>query len=266
MQGTRALGTFLRDLRHSRGGLRLRHFILVLLLAVPLAADPLTEVRSSLARFTGRAPIRATYEVQQSVLSEGKFGNDKYDGKATVELEGDAEGVRVVYSRTLLDQVEREESAKSRDPKQETPTVSALRQVDPVDTADVLDFAPVLLRTLDGAKVVTDQAGTWAGKPARVIVFRLADKLDDDDAGKVKFAQNRLTLWLGPELVPLAAERVVEMKISFLIFKAESKQKKSWHFAQVGDRLVRVRLESSESNSGMGQKGNEQLVATAKVR
>ena len=106
----------------------MRHFVLVLLLAVPLAADPLTEVRSSLARFTGRASIRATYEVQQSVLSEGKFGNDKYAGKATVELEGDADGVRVVYSRALLDQVEREESAKSRDPKQETPTVSALRR------------------------------------------------------------------------------------------------------------------------------------------
>lgn len=243
----------------------MRHLVLALVLALPLSADPLADIRASLGRLTAREPIRATYEMQQAVTSEGKFGNDKFSGKAAVELEGDANGVRIVYPRALLEQIEQEQSAKSRDPKQSTPTVSALRQVDPVDTTDAVDFAPVLLRLLDGAKVVIDQAGTWQARPARVVVFRLADKLDPDDAGKVKLAENRLTLWLGADHTPLAAEHVVNAKFSFLFLKGESKQKTSWHFARVADRLVRVRLESSESNSGMGQKGSEQLVATLKV-
>jgi len=35
--------------------------------------------------------------------------------------------------------------------------------------------------------------------------------------------------------------------------------------ARVGDRLVRMRYESSQNSSGMGQKGNEQVVATLRV-
>jgi hypothetical protein len=237
----------------------------LLLLATSLAADPVGDVRTALGRLTAREAIRATYEVQQNVVNEGKFGNEKFGGKAVAELEGDASGFRIILPRTLLDQLEREQQAKIQDPKATTPTVSALRQMEPGDTSNAVDFAPVLLRMLDGAKLVSDAPGTFQGKATRVLVLRLADRLDPDDAGRVKMAENRLTLWLGTDLVPVGAEHLLNAKFSFLIFKGESKQKKSWYFAHVADRLVRVRHESSEISSGMGQHANESVVATVRV-
>ncbi len=238
--------------------------LLSLLAASPLHADAFGDLRGALGRLSGREPIRATYEVQRTVANEGKFDNDKFSGKAAVELEADAGGVRVLYSRPLLDQMTRELQVRARDPKQQTPTVNAVRQVDAVTAADAIDFAPSRLYMLDAAKVVDDRGGTWQGKPARIVIFRLSDKRDSD-VGKVTMSENKLTLWLGSDHVPLAAEHVRAAKFSFLIFKGESRLKRSWHFARVGDRLVRVRLEESEIGSGMGQKGNESVVATVRV-
>ena len=238
---------------------------LLLLLAVRVSADPIADVRAVLSRLTAREAVHATYELQKSIVNEGKLGNDKFAGKAIVELEADAGGFRIIVPQALLAQIDREREAKIRDPKLNTPTVSALSEIDATKTSDAVDFAPVLLRMLDGAKLVSDAASTFQGKPARAIVLRLADRLDPDDAGRVKISENRLTLWLDNELVPVGAEHLVNAKFSFLIFKGESKQKKSWYFAHVADRLVRVRHESTENSSGMGQKGNESLVALVRV-
>lgn len=245
--------------------MNLLRLALALVLAVPLAADPLGDIRAALGKLTASQPIRATYELQRSVANEGKFDNDAFTGKAVVELEGEGGDFRVVFPRPLLDQISREQESRMQDVNRPTPTVSALSQIDPVETANAIDFAPTLLRMLHGARVVSDAASTFQGKPARALVLRLADRIEKKNAGRVKVSENRLTLWLGPDLIPVGAEHILNAKFSFLIFKGESKQKKSWYFAQVADRLVRVRHESTESGTGMGQKSHETVVATVKV-
>lgn len=239
--------------------------LLALAVAVPLAADPLTGIRGALGKLTAREPIRATYEVQRSVVSEGKFDNDKVNGKAVVELEGSAGEFRVVVPKPLLDQIAREQDARALDVEKPTPTVGALSQLDPVDTSTAIDFAPTLLRMLHGAKLVSDAQSTFQGKPVRALVLRLQDRIEKDEAGKLKILENRMTLWVGPDLIPVGAEHLFHGKVSVLLLKFESKQKKSWYFAQVADRLVRTRHESSQNNSGMGQKANEAMVATVRV-
>ena len=239
--------------------------VIVLLFATSLAADPLGDVRSALGRFPGRDTLRATYELQRSVKNEGKFGNDNFSGKIAVDLEASSAGYHIVVGRPLLELIDREQQARNRNPKLNTPTANALREINAVEAADALDFAPAVLRLLDGAKVVTDASGTWQGKPARVLVLRAADRLDPDDANKVKVAENKVTLWLDAENVPLAVEHMFNAKFSFLFLKGEMKEKKSWHLARAADRLVRARFESTQNSSGMGQKGNETVVATVRV-
>jgi hypothetical protein len=243
----------------------MKRTLIALALALPLAADPLTDVRTALGKLTAREPIRATYEVQRSVVSEGRFDNDKVNGKAAVEIEGGDGDFRVVLPKATLDQVSRELQARSQNVELSTPTVQALSQLDPVETSNAIDYAPVLLRMLHGAKLVSDTQSTFQGKPARAVVLRLEDRIEKEDAGKVKISENRLTLWLGPDHVPVGAEHLMNLKFSVIIFRGESKQKKSWYFTAVGDRLVRTRHESTESNAGMGQKANESLVATVRV-
>jgi hypothetical protein len=236
-----------------------------LLFALPALADATADLRGALGRLTAHEPIRCSYEVQRTVANEGKFDNDKFTGKLTLDLEADASGLRISLPKTLLEQVGREQDAEARNPKETMPTVNALNELEPVETAQAIDFAPVLLRMLEGAKVVSDGAGTWGGKPVRVMIFRLADE-PHEGPGKVTVAENKLTLWLGPDLVPLAAEHLAAGKFSFLIFKGESKQKQSWHLARVADRLVPLRRELTRTSSGMGQKGNESVVAVVRVR
>ena len=230
-----------------------------------MAADPLTDIRAALGKLTAREPIRATYEVQRSVVSEGKFDNDKVNGKAVVELEGSGGEFRVVIPKPLLEQIAREQEARALDVEKNTPTVGALAQLDPVDTSTAIDFAPTLLRMLHGAKVVSDAQSTFQGKPARAIVLRLADRIEKEDKGRLKVAENKLTLWVGPDLIPVGAEHLFAAKVSVLVLKFETKEKKSWYLTQVADRLVRTRHESTQNSSGMGQKANEVMVSTVRV-
>jgi len=243
----------------------MRTLLVLLAFTVPLHADAFSDLRDALGRLTAREPIRATYEVQRAVNNEGRFANDKFNGKATVELEGGSDGVRIAFARPLIEQVTREMQARSANPKLPTPTVSALNQIGAVTAAEAIDAALPILNLIQDAKVVDDRTGTWQGKPARVVIFRLSDKRESD-VGKVTVSENRLTLWLGADHVPLAAEHVRNAKMSFLVFKGESKSKRSWHFAHIGDRLIRVHEEENETGSGLGQKGTVSFMATLRVR
>lgn len=243
----------------------MRALFLLLAFTVPLHADAFADLRDALGRLTAREPIRATYEVQRSVNNAGRFANDKFNGKAMVDLEGDGAGVRIVFARPLLEQVTREMQARAGNPKLSTPTVSALNQIGAITAAEAIDAAPPILHLIQDAKVVDDRTGTWQGKPARVVIFRLSDKRESD-VGKVTVLENKLTLWLGTDHVPLAAEHIRNAKMSFLVFKGESKSKRSWHFAHIGDRLIRVHEEENETGSGLGQKGTVSFVATLRVR
>lgn len=243
----------------------MRNLVLALLLATPLAADAVTDVRGALSGLKALEPIRGTYELERSVATAGKFDNDKFTGKVAVDLEAGPDGFHIIFPQSLLEQVQREQQAGLRNRKMTTQTARALDSINPVETSEAIDFAPVLLRLLDSAKVLSDAAGTWQGKPARAVVVRVVDRLDEDDAGRMKITENRLTLWLGADHVPLAAEHIITAKFSFLIFRWEQKVKKSWHLARVADRLVRLRYEDHQSGSGMGQKTSETTVATLRV-
>ena len=242
----------------------MRRLTFLLLAALPLHADALTDVRGALQRLTATSPIRATFELQRNETDEGKFANEKSNGKAAVDVEADGAAVKLVVPRPLLEQIGSELDARAKNPDANTPTERALSEISTLMAAESIDGAPALLRLMDDAKIVSDGAGTWGGKPVRVVIFRVADKIGKTP-GKVSISENKLTLWLGTDHVPLAAEHIRNAKFSFLVFKSEQKTKRSWHYARSGDRLVRARYELTQTTSGMGQKGTDMTVATVKV-
>lgn len=238
--------------------------LLVLFLALPLSADALTDVRTALGRLNATTPIRATYELQRNEVDEGKFANDKFNGTASVDIEADGTAFKLVVPRPLLEKIGQELDTRAKNPDANTPTERALDEISSLMAAESVDGAPGLLRLMEDAKIVSDGNGTWGGKPVRVVILRVSDKIGKMP-GKVTFTENKLTLWLGTDNVPLAAEHIRNTKFSFLILKSEQKQKRSWHYARSGDRLVRARYEMTQSVSGMGQKGTDMTVATVKV-
>lgn len=242
----------------------MRRLLIVLFAALPLHADALTDVRTALARLGATTPIRITYEVQRNEVSEGKFENKKYGGKAAIDVESDGASMRLVIGKPMLETVAKELDARAKDPNVNSPNERALEEISTVSAALTIDAAPALLRLMDDAKVVSNAAGTWAGKPARIVVLELAEK-KRTGPGKVTMLEDKLTLWLGNDHVPLAAEHIRAAKFSFLILRTEQRTKRSWHYARSGDRLVSARFEQTENLSGMGQKGNDSVVATARI-
>src|SRR3954453_19057082 len=113
-------------------------------------ADTVGDMRAALARLGGRAPIAATYEVQRSGKSEGRFINDNFTGKVSIEIESDAAAFRLVFAQTLLKTIDDEQAVSLRDPKKDTPMLNALWEVSPISASQALNFAPALVRMIDG--------------------------------------------------------------------------------------------------------------------
>ena len=242
----------------------MRRLAILLFIAVPLSADTLIETRSALSRLGAQEAIRATYEIRRNSANEGRFNNDRYNANVAVEIESDRNGLRVAFSRSLLEQAEKEQVARIKNSKTTTPVLNSLSEIEPVGTAAVVDFAPTLLRMIEGAKAVEDRGGTFAGKPAHILILKLADP-PEQGFGKRTYTDNRLTLWLDDARLPVGAELNRTAKFSFLVIRFQSIVKRSWYFATVGDRLVTTRYEAHETGNGMGQKVNESVVETVSV-
>jgi hypothetical protein len=242
----------------------MRRSAILLFLALPAAADTLTDTRTALSRLGAQEAIRATYEIKRNAANEGRFNNDKFVATAAVQIESDRNGLRVHFSRTLLEQAEKEQLAQNKNSKATTPVLSVLSEIEPVGTAAVVDFAPSLLRMIENAKTMEDRGGTFAGKPAHILILKLADP-PETGFGKRTYTENKLTLWLNDDKLPLGAELNRTAKFSFLVIRFQSVVKRSWHFATVGDRLVATRFEATESGNGMGQKVNETVLETVSV-
>jgi len=242
--------------------------LLAIASALPAHADTLSDLRAVLGRLNGHAPIKATFEVQRSGQSKGRFVNDRYSGSVAVELEADTAALRVVLPQALLDTIAREEAAKLRNPAAETPTLNALWEVSAVHTAEAVDFAPALLLRIDGAKLVDDRATTLQGRPARMVVLDLPQRVAQPNGtieiGKVTVEKDRMTIWLGADGLPQAAEHVRTINASAFFFKARTEDKESCQFAAAAGRLLRLRYESKSSGSGLGQTGSGSLVFTLK--
>jgi hypothetical protein len=83
------------------------------------------------------------------------------------------------------------------------------------------------------------------------------------DRKYVKDIEATARIWLGPDGVPLAADKRVLLKGRiFLIITFEVEQKEAVRFRRSGDRLVAVRLESDFRSSGAGERRDRHAVTT----
>lgn len=228
-------------------------------------ADTVGDMRAALAHLGGHSAISATYEVQRSRKSEGRFVNDNFTGRVTLELESDNAAFRLVFPQALLATINSEKMINLRDPKKDTPTLNALWEVSPVSASEALNFAPALLQMIDGAKVVGDHVEAVRGEPGHLLVLDLPPPKPVSgviEIGSVKIEKDRLTLWLGADGLPVSAEHIQVTKASALIFKVEGQHTEKWIFRKENDHLLRMRYESSTSGSGLGQQGTGSVIAT----
>jgi len=106
--------------------------ILILFFACSLVrADPAAELKFALARLGGRNPVKVRVEFQSSgrVSDVGRLEGD--GGKATALVEDGPEGMRVFWSRALVEQVAGERKVEARDPDKPSATGRAMDELMP---------------------------------------------------------------------------------------------------------------------------------------
>ena len=239
---------------------------LLLLLALPLSADTLSDVKAAVGRLSATTPVNATYTVQSNVKSSGKFGNVDAPVSVSAEVSQDPTGLTVRLAQPLL----KKASAEMLTPGGDTASRSNISAVDNLQIADALDFRDPLLGMLAMGKVTEEKRVLWSGKQARMLVLKIEEpqrkSAREIRLGKVSTEEDRLSVWIGDDLIPLAAERVRRQKGGFLMFKAETATKTSYVFTRAGDRLVMAKREETGGGTVMGQKIDEHTVTTVAIR
>ncbi|MDQ6802575.1 MAG: hypothetical protein M3041_17310 [Acidobacteriota bacterium] len=231
--------------------MRLPAAVFFLLVPLSVSADALSDLRATLTQLAATTPAHGAFEVTSSNKSSDE--DQPFQGKASVGFEiGDA-GLRILYPKATLMQANQEARAEAADPDRQTPARAGIGRIHPLQLAEVLDGAVSLTNELLTAQLIDAKPATWRGKPARLVAFKLSPKLSKGTSKRVKRVDAVLSVWLGDDGVPIAAERKFVVKASFMLISFESDQKENWTYTRSGDRLVATFYEEMQKSDGFGQ-------------
>jgi len=242
--------------------------LVLALAALPLRADTFADLKTALGTLHGTASISAGVDVQVTRKSSGRFANQQFATSVAFDVTHDGNGLQLRFPPALIARMDAEAREHEADPNKPTPTRNAVSEIQANEVAGDLDFAEHLARLLRIAAVVSESRGVLGAKPVRILVLKLTPKLPKEATSifNVKFTQDRLTVWVGDDNVPLAADRARKGTAGFLFLRGEMTDHQAWSFTRHGDRLVVSRYEGSFLGSGFGQKGEGKTVQTITVR
>lgn len=242
--------------------------VCLFLIAATLArAGTLENVETALSQLRGKTPIRASYTVETSGTTDGRFGSDRTSSTISVDVTRSAEGVSVTIPATLLERAAEESRAHSGSFRNSMR--NSIAHVSPLAVADGLNYAPAFSGIVRMGHLKEEHRESRNGQPARRLVLDIhqpMSKSEGIEIGEVKTIEDQMTLWIGNDDVPLAARRSHKMRGGFLFLHGDTEQTDDWTFSRNGDSLVLVRHEEDSKFSGVGQKGTGKSVATIVVR
>jgi hypothetical protein len=241
---------------------------LSLLFCCSLHAEPIADMRTAISQLRATRPIHVSIEVQRSRKNEGRFANQQFTGNASLDVVEDDAGLRMTFPRPILEKAERESREHTADPRKTTPTRAAINDTQPTEVADAIDFAGPFLRILETATKVSEARGVRDGRPVRVVVLKLTPKLPPEATSifSVKFTEDKMTVWLGEDNIPVAAERIQRGTAGFMFIKGSMTNRESWIFTRYADRMVVLRDDAAYAGAGFGQKGEGRSVQVLTVR
>lgn len=123
-----------------------------------------------------------------------------------------------------------------------------------------------LLQDLAEAKVLEERGDSFDGRPVRRLRLAVAPDLDEDARKHVKRAVSECTVWVGPDGLPVAWRRDLDMKVrAMLFFSMEMNLAVQRRFQKHQDRLVVVSEAVDVRGKAMGHPFAAEGRATARV-
>jgi hypothetical protein len=234
----------------------------VVFCAVPLRGDSLGDLKSAVGRLTARQPVRAIYTVDSTTKASGKLANQTSVRTVTAEVSHDGKGVTITIPQELV-----ERATRGTDREESTHAIDGIRSSSVVEA---LDYRAPFLELLKHGKVVEETRVPFRGAPVRRLVLELdipqTERRNQISIGSSKVAEDRLTVWVGDDHFPLAAERFRKTSGGVMMIRASMTVRTSFTFARAGDRLILARRESASDGSVMGTKIDESSIQTVTVR
>ena len=230
----------------------MRISILLLSMTLPMMASGLDDLRVALNRLPGTEPVKASldHSFWRQIIDDKKPVISQ--GHVSAQVEENSQGLRILWARPTLQQAAKELNIQERDPDRATPTRTALKNVDALDVGETLNHAEALLRDLTQAQLQEERAETWQGRPAKVLLLKLAPKIPESQRKYMKELKVDGKVWIGPDGLPLAFTSVVAYRGSRLFITFEGGNSQDLQFVRVGNRLVVTRAINEEHNAGFG--------------
>jgi hypothetical protein len=226
--------------------------VILMFVTVDASADTLAQVKSAVGRLAARQPVRATFTTEAVVKAAGRFANDNTTRKAFVEVAHDQGGVTITIPASLISSAE----------MQGDDLIGSIRTIPIVEA---LDFRQPMMELLQYATLLEEKRTVLGGRPARLLILKLTapPKKESNSIriGSVK-SEERMSLWVGEDSLPIAAERSEKTSAGFMMFRASGSSLTKYTFAHTGDRLILAREESEDSGSAMGQNVRRRGVQT----
>jgi hypothetical protein len=239
--------------------------ILGLMVASSLArADSLSDLRTALLTTNGRDPLSmaVTFEVSN------RSSDDKSTAvaKVTAHVEEGPTGLTIKWPREIMEVAVAEQVAQSKDRNVRTPTRTAMDGLNATALNDYLHAGEQLLRVLGEATLLSEEAVTWQGHPARLLSLRVTPALSEKDKKYVKEIEMTVKIWLDAAGWPLAAEHSMHLRgRALLVINFEQTEHQEFRYERVNGRLVTRHHEKAVTGSGAGESGQSKTVATLEL-
>lgn len=175
----------------------------LLLCSALLHADGLADLKAALKRLPAPAMARVRLVEHSTEREEGK---DRTEQRTVLLEDGPSGTVLLQDSRSAPE-------APSRKGKAKTPGLRS-----PTEFTEALRPAEGLLKQLETARLLAEQAEVYEGQPARRLQLALELDLDADARSHLKQADHEATVWIGPDGLPLAMRQHIEVKVRVLLF------------------------------------------------
>jgi hypothetical protein len=239
---------------------------LTFIAALSLGADPLGDLKATLATLTATTPVSARFSHHfEQRNGEGKEAT-LVQGDVAGEVSETPAGLDLRWGTEVLQRARQEGRRRSTDPEAATPTQDGIAELDALHLSRRLDVASELRDVLAFATLVEERTEPLDGAPAHLLVLKLAPPLRARDKKYVKDIEATAKIWLGADGVPVAAERRVKTSgRAFLVVTFENEERESFRFAHVGDRLVVVRHTLDRNGQGAGERNSRKSTTSLVV-
>lgn len=234
--------------------------VLLWLAALPVAADPIADLRTVLLRYPATMPFAVSASLQATGRS--RDADTARAGFARFEVESRGGGLLIHLPPEVLAAANDEAERKKHDADSATPTRTAMVALTVFDVIEPLDAAAMLRTDLDGATVIERAASSYRGSPATLLRLKVKPTIAGTRTRFVNEPAIELRLWLDPSGVPVAGERDSNYSASIAFATAANIRKERWEFAVVGDRLFASRAEQEDRATAAGKSVGSARVLT----